>query len=602
MMATLEKSTLVELVTDADDEIKKIRSDALAALASLGDEPAARGARILVSFLVLQTYDEAEDALDMLDEAVGAVRVLFPAKKRGRSKKAEPTVDEDAPPPVDALLDVLVALLDKGSADLRTLANQVFGMLVPVMTASAVEHLVAQLEQSGAAEGADDDEEHEHGPDCNHSDEEDEDEDEDEDESDAESTASDDTDANAEVDPDFRRRVAEALKVSGVLDEKEDGEGDDNDSDDESVWDDEQMMKVDEQLAAVFKQQASSKKADLKHAATEALHFKNRVLDFFDVFLRRPTPLALALLLPLLHVVRGGGELGNKAAGILRTRLKSAALSPSSEKEELERAGKILSEIHGLARKAPSAEFSGLCSAASLFAARVAPAQALEEYKTTLADFVTRKHSGVHAPFLQEYARRNAGKAWPLASELLSLLGEGKAANAYRHTQAYALLGALLSQAPALVKAGEITSAQAEEVIKGSMGDVYSVLEAAAAGGEWKADRLKDAAKFALVVGRTARLLDVGAACDEQRLKAVLEAVKGGRTKEMKSVHGLLGQLAAVLGKKEEKKGKGKGKKAQVNGGAAAAEAEAEEPKPVTGKRKAAATKVAKGRKKAKAE
>lgn len=263
-MATLEKSSAVELVTDADDEIKKIRTAALAALVPLGEEPAARGARILVSFLVLQTYDEAEDALDMLDEAVGAVRALFPTKKRGR-KKAEPEVDADAPPPVDALLDVLVALLDKGSADLRTLANQVFGMLVPAMTASAVEHLVAQLEQSGAeAEGEEDDdendeeeEEHEHGPDCDHSDE-----DEDEDESDAESVASDDTDADAEVDPEFRRRVAEALKVSGVLDEKEDDE--DGDSDNESVWDDEQMMKVDEQLAAVFKQQASSKKADLK--------------------------------------------------------------------------------------------------------------------------------------------------------------------------------------------------------------------------------------------------------------------------------------------------------------------------------------------------
>ncbi|BEJ00908.1 hypothetical protein CcaverHIS631_0507650 [Cutaneotrichosporon cavernicola] len=603
-MAALEKNSAVELVTDADDEIKKIRADAVAALAPLGDEPVARGARILVSFLVLQTYDEAEDALDMLDEAVGAVRALFPAKKSGRkSKKAEPEVDADAPPPVDALLDVLVALLDKGSADLRTLANQVFGMLVPAMTASAVEHLVAQLEQSGAAvaedeDEDDDEEEHEHGPDCDHGEE---DEDEDEDESDSESVASDDTDANAEVDPEFRRRVAEALKVSGVLDEKE--EGDDDDSDNESVWDDEQMMKVDEQLAAVFKQQASSKKADLKHAAIESLHFKNRILDFFDVFLRRPTSLALALLLPLLHVVRGGGELGNKAAGILRTRLKGTSLTASTDKAELERAGKILAEIHSLARRAPTSEFSGLCSAASLFAARVAPTQALDQYKATLADFVTRKHSSVHPAFLQDYARRNAGKAWPLAGEILSLLKEGKAANAYRHAQAYALLGALLSQAPTLVKAGELTTSEAEKVVKGSMGDVYSVLEAAAESGEWKADRLKDAAKFALVVARTARALDVGEACDALRLKEVAEKVKAGRTKEMKGVHALLTQLGAVLSKKEGKKeGKGKGKKA-VNGGDAveAEEKEEEEPKPVTGKRKATA-KAAKGKKKAKAE
>lgn len=143
-LAALEKNPNVEVVTDADDEIKAIRTGALSVLATLGDrdEPAARGAEILVSFLVLQTYDEAEDALDMLDEAVTAVRGLFPEKKKKRKSKSTEE-DADAPPPIDALLDVLIALLDKSSADLRTLANLVFGMLVPVMTESSVEHLVA---------------------------------------------------------------------------------------------------------------------------------------------------------------------------------------------------------------------------------------------------------------------------------------------------------------------------------------------------------------------------------------------------------------------------------------------------------------------------
>lgn len=274
-LATLEKNKNVEVVTDADDEIKAIRSNALAVLAGLKgrDEAAARGTEILVSFLVLQTYDEAEDALDMLDEAVTAVKGLFPEKKRGRKpKKAAEEEDEDAPPPIDALLDVLIALLDKSSADLRTLANLVFGMLVPAMTSSAVEHLVAQLESSGATEDAemDSDEEHEHGPDCDHSHDEEDDEDDDEDGSDADSVASDETDADASVDPEFRRRVAEALKVSGVL--AEDKEGDDeDDSDNESVWDDDQMMKVDEQLAAVFKTARGDKdkKSDLKRESEQ---------------------------------------------------------------------------------------------------------------------------------------------------------------------------------------------------------------------------------------------------------------------------------------------------------------------------------------------
>lgn len=69
-----------------------------------------------------------------------------------------------------------------------------------------------------------------------------------------------------DVDPAFRARVAEALQVSGMGVEKaEDGESSDDDSSDGEVWDDEQMLKVDEQLAAVFRDRAaagSGKKVD----------------------------------------------------------------------------------------------------------------------------------------------------------------------------------------------------------------------------------------------------------------------------------------------------------------------------------------------------
>jgi DNA polymerase phi len=69
-----------------------------------------------------------------------------------------------------------------------------------------------------------------------------------------------DDDDEDPVDPAFRQRVAEALQVSGM------GIDGDVDSDEESeVWDDERMMQVDEQLAAVFKQRASTtQRTDLK--------------------------------------------------------------------------------------------------------------------------------------------------------------------------------------------------------------------------------------------------------------------------------------------------------------------------------------------------
>ena len=46
-------------------------------------------------------------------------------------------------PPVDALLDILIALLDKASNDLRNLANTVFGMLSSAFSPSSIQHLVA---------------------------------------------------------------------------------------------------------------------------------------------------------------------------------------------------------------------------------------------------------------------------------------------------------------------------------------------------------------------------------------------------------------------------------------------------------------------------
>lgn len=87
-------------------------------------------------------------------------------------------------------------------------------------------------------------------------------------ESEAESEdAEEDDEEMGDVDPAFRARVAEALQVSGMgVDAKADGDSSDDDSEsDGSVWDDEQMLKVDEQLAAVFRDRAtasSGKKVD----------------------------------------------------------------------------------------------------------------------------------------------------------------------------------------------------------------------------------------------------------------------------------------------------------------------------------------------------
>lgn len=329
-------------------------------------------------------------------------------------------------------------------------------------------------------------------------------------------------------------------------------------------------------------------------ATIESLHFKNRILDFFDSFGRRQSdsPVVLEIILPLLRLARQGGELGNKAAGIIRQRLGKAGSAPATTAVDEARAKAIIAEVHSEARSAPSAEFSGLCSAAALFLARCAPVPSSEAYAATLKDFMTRKGSEVHAAFVAEYVKRHPARAWSLAKPLLEYATD--AVKGYRQSQAFAMLSTLVTNIPQLVKSAEVSKEDAERVLSQAAQDGYDTLEAAADGkAEWKADRLKEVLKFMLVVARSANTLDKARASEIvniDRLSEVSSKVENGKTKEMKGVISLLGQLASVLGQKEKKE-----KRKVENGGDE--EPKAKKRKAVAGEKvKSAKTKVKKAK------
>lgn len=101
-------------------------------------------------------------------------------------------------------------------------------------------------------------EEEEYEEEAENDDEPESDEDEDESEEEEESDVEVDDEDMGDVDPAFRKRVEEALRAAGMDPEGDghegaDGEEDEAESSDEEVWDDEQMMKVDEHLAKVFR-------------------------------------------------------------------------------------------------------------------------------------------------------------------------------------------------------------------------------------------------------------------------------------------------------------------------------------------------------------
>lgn len=194
-------------------------------------------------------------------------------------------------------------------------------------------------------------------------------------------------------------------------------------------------------------------------AQREATHFKNRVLDLIEIFLKKqPTShLTTRLILPLVDLIVSTGpdekQLADKATGILRSRIgKAKELPVSIEKDE---AVEVLQELHSRARKAPSADVLATLSACSIFVARALHHEGEDEpivraYRESLVDFVTRKASRLNTQFFQEFVRRQVVVGWALRDDLVEVAG--KAVNAYRQCQVFLLLHSLIKELPQLVR------------------------------------------------------------------------------------------------------------------------------------------------------
>ncbi|WWC68679.1 uncharacterized protein I206_102613 [Kwoniella pini CBS 10737] len=571
-LSTLEKdSKYVEITAEADEEIVGLRKQALSTLDALEKvkedrKEIAKGSEIILAFFVLQTYDEVEDALELLENANSAIRQLFDLPSISEDS------EEDDHAPIDSLLDVLIALLDKGSNDLRNLANLVFALISTALTEASMDLLTAQMEQTvaDAAAASEGDNDEEDDDDMEEDDDEEEEAEQSEDEEEEE-----DEEELPEVDPAFRQRVAEALNVAGLGVDTADKDQEEE-SEEEEYMDDEQMMKIDEQLAEVFRQQAAStKKTDLKHLQIESLHFKNRILDFFDVYAKKQVsnPLILPVVLALLKLVRGGGssesELANKAAGILRSKFNKPKEVPCSI--EISRATNILKEIHSMAIKAHSAEFSNLCSLSSLFIVKSIESSSnsndskiIEQiYGETLKDFMIRKSSLLHPNFIIEFIKRFPSKAFNLSNDLIKYTEEG--INTFRQLQAYSMLQIILQHLPSFNKSNIINKKQIEEFIKNSIKAIYKTIENSnSEENGWNSNKLKDVIKFSLALARTSKNLemDMNNTWDLTKVQLVGENLKNGeKTKDFKGVQSMWNQLSSILGGKQSNEKKQKTKR-----------------------------------------
>ncbi|KAI0781313.1 DNA polymerase phi-domain-containing protein [Trametes elegans] len=465
----LEKdSKHVRPLSEVDEDEAELRQKAHQLLARLKDVPednreAARGVEMLLSSTLLHQYcaeadtEDADADTEALENCIDGASRMFPAEGK-KGKKARKSLGEDKgkekelPAPTDVLVDTVIGFLEKGTAYMRAVANQVFALLSGTVQESTIDLILTQLERRDPEELVADDEDEDVEMDEDAGAEEDDeasssssedDQDEDEDE-----------DGDEEADLELRRKIEEALRVNGISA----ATGDSDEESDDDLMDDDQMLAIDEQLAAAFRARAGDKgrRKDVD-AQREATHFKNRVLDLIDVFVRKqPTsPLIVRLIFPLVELIVGTGpdekQLADKATGILRNRIGKSKDVPAAVPTE--DVAKTLEELHTLARKASTPDVLTTLNQCSIYLTRVllhndATEPVLKAYRESLADFVTRKSSRLSPPFIGDFVKRYPQAAWSLRDDLMN--APGQALNGFRQAQAFHFVNTLVNQLQAL--------------------------------------------------------------------------------------------------------------------------------------------------------
>jgi len=296
----------VSLAVDIDEDDCALFTRARETIITLrnrkGDQQeSAKGAELLLLGTVLQHYCAGDDE-DSMDSEALEVRILFylygrslmfalqtcidatsrmflSDGKKKKEKKAKETANEDATDePVDVLVDTVIGFLERSTAYMRTVGNQVFSLLAGSVKETTIDLIVTvrilvrknlqtnlifpfqQLERrdpSQLLEDEDDEDEDMEDNDDGDGDEEDSAESKSDESSESSEGGDSDGDINdEEADLELRNKIEEALRVNGI----EPATGD-TDSEEEELMDDDQMMAFDEQLAQVFRSRANEKKS-----------------------------------------------------------------------------------------------------------------------------------------------------------------------------------------------------------------------------------------------------------------------------------------------------------------------------------------------------
>ncbi|KAH7340489.1 DNA polymerase phi-domain-containing protein [Rhizoctonia solani] len=548
-----QDSSHVSPLAETEEEVVALRARSRKVLKAVRkkqgvDDDASRGAELLISALLLETYNEENDS-DVLESCLGATEKLF-----GLSKQSK-TAGDDEHSAIDLLTDVIIGMLEKSSAFGKAVAIQAFGLLSGRVENSTIDLVLLQLEQRDVNDSEDEEEEEvaEKLAEMAETEQGSEDDDSEADSDDDGSEGDSGDDEGVEVDPEFRKQVAEALQVNGMTAVED---GSDEDSEDEVLFDDDQMMQLDEHLAKVFRAQAGNTK-EKKGAQREATHFKIRILDLIDTFLSKQPQSGCVprIVLPLVNIVAAAGpderQLSEKTTGILRARIAKAKEVPIDGFDK-EATIEDLRGLHELARKTPIPELSPC----SIYLSKVLQGdpQVLEVYRASIEDFARRKNSKLSPAFLKEYILRQTAHAWELREHIIGQTVSGAAVNVYRQMQAWQLLQTLLSQVTPLCQEAPMVE-QLFSFIPLVRDSLYKALTTACEQTEHSANtaQVKDLLKIGLqavrLTRKTARPTDsISSSWDAVAFENVKEQLANSdRFKGSPSIQSLAKQMLSLL-------------------------------------------------------
>ncbi|KAL6902648.1 DNA polymerase phi domain-containing protein [Trichoderma evansii] len=429
------------------EEIKSAIESALSRMHKLlkqktkteNDKTLTQGLAMLHAISIFQLYNQDPDAMEVLDDLA-----------QFHERLQEGKLGDDDTGSSEFLVEILLSMVARPSSLMRQVSQQVFEAFTSQISAGGLELLFGPLganestkgqkelfntedddidiDGEGSSDEEDDDVEEisnvEIDSDVEFVDlgdadgEEGDDDDDDEDDEDADEDENDDDDDDEEEEEGDEKEGPIELDVSLsqiLKSHRLDKDAEAESSEDEGDMSDSQMFALEDKLAEVFKQRAKARpdsKKQKKDAKQSVVNFKNRILDFLDIYVKNEvlSPLAFSMLIPLLDLMRTTSTktLASRACEIILNYQKgmkkarsggnkdaAATTEDAAPVYDAEQLLSVLAEVHEEAGKDNAHAYAKAASAASLIVASAMFAtdkelvkQAAAVYAKTQSDWV----------------------------------------------------------------------------------------------------------------------------------------------------------------------------------------------------------------------